>query len=409
MRLSLLVILINIVSSTYSQKQSIAEKSIWRAEIKRNDGNNIAFNFEKVTQNNKTVLYIKNAAERLLVDSVQFKGDSVFIKMPLFESEFRAEVSAEKWEGIWVKGTSRKEQVLPFTAEKSNSRFMLTDGPAKVNVSGRWSVKFSSEKSKEAVSIAEFNNRGNILTGTFITPTGDDRFLEGVVTGNKLKMSGFDGGHAILFVAEVIDDQKIVNGHLYSGATSVEEWSAVKNPKAKVKPDESAMYLRKGESHLNFQFPDLNKNLVSIGDERFKNKVVIIQLMGSWCPNCMDETQFLSEYYNKNKERGVEVIALAYEYSSNFERSQKSLQKFQQRFQVKYPLLITGVTVSDSLRTEKTLPELTPIKVFPSSIILDKQGKVRKLDNGFYGPGTGEHFIAYKKEFYKTIDELLAE
>jgi thiol-disulfide isomerase/thioredoxin len=131
--------------------------------------------------------------------------------------------------------------------------------------------------------------------------------------------------------------------------------------------------------------------------------------MGSWCPNCMDETAFLSEFYNKHKHRGVEIIALAYEYSTDWQRSVSSLTKVRNRFNVQYPILITGVAVTDSLRTEKTLPELTPIKFFPSSVIIDKKGKIRKLDTGFNGPATGKHYIAYKNEFEATIEELLAE
>ena len=76
---------------------------------------------------------------------------------------------------------------------------------------------------------------------------------------------------------------------------------------------------------------------------------------------------------------------------------------------MQYEILNTGVTVSDSLRTEKTLPEITPIKFFPSSIILDKKGNIRKLDTGFNGPATGEHYLLYKKEFEETIDRLLIE
>ena len=149
--------------------------------------------------------------------------------------------------------------------------------------------------------------------------------------------------------------------------------------------------------------------MVSINDARFKNKVVIIQIMGSWCPNCMDETQFLSDYYNKNKGRGVEVIALAYEYTTDKDRSTRSLRKFQQRFNVQYPMLNTGVTVGDSLRTEKTLPQITDIKMFPTSLVLDKTGKVRSIDTGFNGPGTGEHYTEYKSEFESLVGKLLGE
>ena len=165
-------------------------------------------------------------------------------------------------------------------------------------------------------------------------------------------------------------------------------------------PEESvAMYVKPGEESLDFSFKNLEGQQVAINSDRFKNKVVVVQLMGSWCPNCMDETAFLSDYYNRNKQRGVEVVALAYEYSTDWERSVNSLKKFQQRFNVQYPILNTEVSVLDSLRTEKTLPQVTRIKFFPSSIIIDKKGKIRKLDTGFNGPATGSHYLAYKKEF----------
>lgn len=393
---------------SYSQKIT-APTSRWRAVIHRQDGNDIVFSFEEQRKNKNTVLYIVNAGERILVDSVRFTNDSVFIKMPVFESSFKAKISSDKWNGVWIKGTSAAEQVLPFTAEKNKKRFETTEEPAKFNITGKWAARFATDKQDEATSIAEFRQNGNRLEGTFLTPTGDYRFLEGVVTGNKLKMSAFDGAHAYLFTADITDKNTIKNGHYFSGIEYSEGWSAVKNANAKVKTDEAAMYLKPGEEKLDFRFPDINGRPVSINDEQFKNKVVIVQLMGSWCPNCMDETAFLSDYYNKNKQRGIEIIALAYEYTTDFQRSQKSLKKFQQRFDVEYPVLITGVTVSDTLRTEKTLPQVTAIKVFPSSIVIDKKGKVRKLDTGFFGPGTGEHYEAYKKEFYEVIDKLLEE
>lgn len=407
---SLFLIIVFYLFSFFSHTEKTPAPPLkWRAVIYRQDGNDIVFNFEERQEDSKTVLYVLNAGERLRVDSVRFTGDSVFIKMPVFESSFKAKTEDGKWSGLWIKGTSDAEAMMPFTAEKKNERFALTQGRAKFNITGRWAAKFATEKQDEATSIAEFRQNGNRLEGTFLTPTGDYRFLEGVITGNKLKLSGFDGAHAYLFTADITDKNTIENGKYFSGLKYTEEWSAIKNAKATVKIDESAMYLKPGEEKLDFRFPDINGRPVSINDERFKNKVVIVQIIGSWCPNCMDETAFLSDYYNKNKQRGIEIIALAYEYSADFQRSQKSLKKFQQRFDVQYPVLITGVTVSDTLRTEKTLPQVTKIKVFPSSIIIDKKGKVRKFDTGFFGPGTGQHYEAYKKEFYKTLDKLLEE
>lgn len=410
MKTIFLIISVNIFCHLFCAAQKTASPvSKWQAVIHRQDGNNIIFNFVEQQKNNKTTLYILNAGERLRVDSIRFTGDSVFIKMPVFESSFRAKITGNKWNGVWTKGTSGAELEMPFTAEKNNKRFELEEGAAKMNITGRWAVRFAGDTATETNAIAEFSQTGDRLEGTFLTPTGDYRFMEGVVTGNKLKMSGFDGGHAMLFTADITADNTIQNGQYFSGFKYNEGWSAVKNANAKVKTDEAAMYLKPGEEKLDFRFPDLNGNPVSVKDDRFKNKVIIVQLMGSWCPNCMDETAFLSDYYNREKEKKVEMIALAYEYTTDFTRSRKSLEKFQQRFNVQYPVLITGVTVSDTLRTEKTLPQVTKIKVFPSSIIIDKKGKVRKFDTGFFGPGTGEHYEDYKKEFYKTVNSLLEE
>ncbi len=381
----------------------------WRAELHRADGKNIVFNFEWTAENGKPVWYIRNASERIRVTDIQVKKDSLIIQMPLFESQFRIKKSKDgaSLTGNWIKGGAVKTQIIPFSATRGGQRF-TTVLDAVWNINGRWSAKFESNNGSER-AIAEFTQRVNYVTGTFLNPTGDYRYLEGSISGDSLQLSCFDGGHAFLFTA-VIDDKNIIrDGWFYSGATFKQPWHAYKNDTATLPQDDVAMYLRPGEEKLHFTFNDLDGKPVSINDARFSNKVVVVQLMGSWCPNCMDETAFLSSYYNKNKHRGFEVVSLAYEYSTNRERSVKTLKKFQQRFNVTYPMLITGVTVNDSLRTEKTLPELTPIKFFPSSVILDKQGKVRKLDTGFNGPGTGDHYLKYKKEFEETIDKLLEE
>jgi peroxiredoxin len=384
-----------------------AQQGSWTAQLHRNDGNIIPFSFEWKIEQGKTVWYIHNAAEKIRVDNIIAAGDSLIIQMPVFESQFRLRYSNNKLSGLWMKGGSIKTQVMPFTAEQNNKRFAVTSASNK-SISGRWSVQFANNQPNE-LSVAELKQNGNRLSGTFLNPTGDYRYLEGVVAKDSLFLSCFDGGHAFLITAKIDNSTKISGGTFYSGALYKEGWFAKKSAHAKVTEETVMMHVRPGEEKLHFNFKDLTGKTISIDDDQFKNKVVIVQLMGSWCPNCMDETAFLSDYYNTNKQRGVEVIALAYEYSTDWNRSVKSLQKFQQRFNVQYTILNTGVAVNDSLRTEKTLPELTPIKFFPSSVIIDKKGKIRKLDTGFNGPGTGAHYIAYKKEFENFINKLLLE
>jgi thiol-disulfide isomerase/thioredoxin len=390
--------------------QSKIREGWYRAELFRPDSIAVPFNFQAQLVNGKMNLFTRNVTERIKIDEVTYKMDSVFIQMPVFESAFRAKILKDgSLQGEWKRGSASTDIVLPFKAVPGiEGRFPIHKKPV-ANISGRWAVVFVSSDTSERSAVAEFKQNGNRLTGTFLTTTGDYRFLEGVVDGDTLLLSTFDGSHAYFFKAKIFSSDQIQEGHYYAGARGHQEWTARKDSTAHLPEDASAVYLREGEDRLHFSFADLDGKKISINDARFKNKVVIVQIMGSWCPNCMDETKFLSDYYSKNRERGVEIVSLAYEYSDDFERSRKSLLKFKKRFNVKYPMLITGARTSDSLRTEKTLPEISSIKMFPTTIFLGKDGKVRKINTGFTGPGTGEHYEAFKKEFYKTVDALLNE
>ncbi|MEQ1799509.1 MAG: TlpA disulfide reductase family protein [Lacibacter sp.] len=381
----------------------------YRASVTRPDDAKLIFNIEVTEKNKKTIIYIRNGAERLLVDDIKQKGDSVFIEMPFFESSFKLKIQPDQsLAGKWIKGTSTKYLELPVEFIYGvKERFKVTS-TAKENISGRWKVDFTRPNGTDRPAIAEFQQKGSSLTGTFLTPSGDYRFLEGVVSGDSLYLSCFDGSHAYLFTAE-IKQNEIINGSFYSSASNKETWRAEKNELAALPDTIQRTQLKPGESKLNFSFKDVNGKTVSINDARYKSKVVVIQIMGSWCPNCMDESKFLTAFYKQYQSKGVEVIALAYEYSTDFNRSKASVLKFINRFGIKYPVLITPTTVSDEQRTEKTLPQLTPIRSFPTTIFLNRRGNVYKVDNGFYGPGTGEFYQQFKSEFYRTIQSLLAE
>ncbi|WP_205512681.1 peroxiredoxin family protein [Longitalea arenae] len=379
----------------------------WRASLQRADGNTIDFSVTIQYAAGKPVWQVRNAAEKIKVTAIEQKKDSIFVQMPLFESEFRLKLeNNQTLRGSWIKGTSTSTQVMPVVFNYNKGERYPQARETRRKISGRWAATFI-DKNRSKPAIIEFNQSGTHLTGTVLTPTGDYRYLEGGLDKDTIHLSTFDGSHAYYFRGTVHNDTAITDGLFFSGASFVENWTARKNEKAIIPDTLANVYLKPGEERLNFRFPDLDSNMVSINDDRFRNKVVIIQIMGSWCPNCMDETAFLSEYYKNNKQRGIEMIALAYEYSTDFRRSQKSLRKFQQHFNITYPMLITGVRVSDTLRTEKTLPQITKIKMFPTTLFIGRDGKLKRTHSGFYGPGTGEHYEAFKKEFYAIVDELL--
>jgi thiol-disulfide isomerase/thioredoxin len=394
-------------TSSAGNKLSIG---IWRGEILRDDGHTIPFNFQTKEIAGKIIIYVINGAERILVDNIRQQNDSLFIEMPFFDSHFDLRIMDEqKMEGSWIKDYGNRTVATRFQAIfNEEKRYPVWLTPA-FNISGRWAVHFKgADDSTE--SVGEFRQSGSQVRGTFLTPSGDYRFLDGVVSGDTLKISAFDGGHAYSFISIIQDSNKMINGFFYAGAKNIETWFAEKNELAKL-PDEFSLTRLKDSANatLHFKFPDLNGHLVSLNDPVYKNKVVIVQILGSWCPNCMDETRFLSAWYIQNKSRGVEIIGLAYERTPSFANAKRLLQPFITRFNVTYPVLATGVAVSDSFRTEKTLPEIQEIVGFPTTIFIDKKGLVRKIDTGFNGPGTGDHFEVYKKEFNELVDSLLKE
>ncbi|MDB5011758.1 MAG: TlpA family protein disulfide reductase, partial [Mucilaginibacter sp.] len=302
--------------------QAKLSTGIWRGALKTASGTEIPFNFEVNNIAGKQHIAIINGTERFKVDNITEKGDSVFIKMPLFDSEFRLKLEGGNLIGKWIKHLGNKDGIMDFKATPNTSwRFFKTVIKPQVDVTGRWSAVFG-EGDKKDVTVGEFKQTGEKLTGTFLTTTGDYRYLEGVVSGDQLYLSCFDGGHAYTFTAKVTG-QKMVEGKLYAGLTSIEKWEATRNENAKLPDAYSLTALKPGYKKIDFTFLDLNDKKVSLTNSRFKNKVVIVQIMGSWCPNCMDETAYLINYYKKYHPKGVEIVGLAYERTTDFAKSQK--------------------------------------------------------------------------------------
>ena len=390
------------------EKSPDLQEGIWRATLKTESGAEVPFNFELRDSAGTKNIYLLNGRERLKANQLQIEGDSVFIEMPLFETEIRAKLTSSGLKGQWLKHLADRVVKMPFNAQPNASwRFFKKKTPARYSVAGRWSAIFSSTDGKDTtIAIGEFAQNDEEVTGTFLTATGDYRFLQGSINGDKLFLSAFDGSSAYLFSGILQNDSVITDGLFYSGLNSVKNWSANRDEQAMLPDAYSLTTLKAGHDTLHFSFPDLNGNPVSLSDDRFKNKVVILQFLGSWCPNCMDETAFLVPFYQKYNPRGVEIIGLAYERTNDTAQSRKILTKFRERFNVNYPILITGFTNKEVLHS---MPALNDFKAFPTTILIDKKGRVRNIHTGFSGPGTGEHYNAFIEDFEKQVKQLLNE
>jgi len=397
------------LASCNSSNTADLQNGIWRASLKTATGVEIPFNFEMADSAGNKYLDIINGKERFRVNEIQTDGDSIIIQMPLFDSEIRVAHHGKTLEGRWIKHLASTDVSMPFKAEQgADWRFFKAKSEAKVNLNGKWSVTFIAEETKDTtLAIGQFEQKGSKLYGTFLTSTGDYRFLEGTVSGDKFYLSCFDGTHAYLFSGKV-NGNSITDGKMYSGYSAIENWTAQKDEQAVLPDAYSLTGLKPGYTSIDFSFPDLEGKQVSLKDETFKNKVVVVQFFGSWCPNCMDETAFMVPFYNKYKDKGLAVVGLAYERTTDKERSTKNVKRLQERFKVNYPLLLTGYT-NDKSEVVKSIPALKEFIAFPTTIIIDKKGTVREIHTGFSGPGTGKYYTEFAEEFENLITDLLAE
>ncbi|TXK48711.1 TlpA family protein disulfide reductase [Pontibacter qinzhouensis] len=392
-------------SSSTSDATTIAAGT-WRAVLVT-QGQQIPFLLEASEMEGKPVLYLINGEERILLDDIAQQGDSIRIGLHIFDADLIAKVEGDKMAGRLVKHDTPSYYGIPFTASRGqNYRFSENPAPATYNYAGKWEVTFADTTGKTTNAVGVFEQDQNSLTGTFLTETGDYRYLAGEVAGDKLALSAFDGNHVYLFTA-VPADANSVKGEFFSGITGYRTWTATRNENAALTHADSLTFLKPGYDQLAFSFPNLEGKNVSLSDPKYKNKVVVVQLLGTWCPNCMDETQYLAPFHKENQKRGFEVIGLGFERSPEFEKAAARLLKMKERLNIGYELLVAGP--ADNKAAAEALPALNHVMSFPTTIIVDRKGKVRKIHTGFSGPGTGAYYEEWVTDFNNTIDKLLAE
>lgn len=404
-----IILLISFFSCNPVEKMMI-KPGYWNASFLREDGVKIPFTFLVSDSGGIQKLTFINADERLVADQVIAERSGLKITMPFFDSDLYLRAQQHKLEGFWLKHLKDRTDTLFLEAFHSDSaqRFMVRNHADVPVIASRWDVIFVSDDQDTTIAVAEFQQNDTQIKGTFLTTTGDYRFLEGVVSGDgKVYLSCFDGSHAFLFTATLDASGQKLEGDFYSGRRHHEKWSAVVNADAALPDATKLTFLKKGYQKLDFTFPDLDGNRVSINDQKFKDKVIAVQILGSWCPNCLDETRYLSSYYDQVRSEGFEVIGLAYERNPDFAVASRNVSALKKRLGVNYDILIAGT--NEKGKVLESLPMLENFMSYPTTFLIDKKGVVRKIHTGFSGPATGIHFVKYKEEFENDVRRLLQE
>ena len=374
----------------------------WLGKLHLSGGHYVPFNFSI----EDSILVISNSTERIPVDILV--EDSLRCHLPVFGSDLVFKVvNHHEIRGFWHNGQDRNKSIV-FSATRQplgNNRFNHSSVEPSKHFQGKWKTTFSvNNNAYPAIGIFEQNH--NVVTGTFLTETGDYRYLEGNAIGDSLFLSCFDGAHAFLFAAEQIGDS--LCGIFRSGKNYIDScWVAVKNDSVELSNPDSLSYILANEPPFSFSFPGINTKSVDYSKGAFLGKPVIIQLFGSWCPNCADECRFLSQLYNEYHDEGLEVLGLAFEKIQPFQKQKNRLISYIDALDIPYPVGIAGN--SSKSDASKMFPQISAITSFPTCVFIDKAGRVARVHTGFYGPGTGPYYNKYVKNTRLFIQELLVK
>ena len=390
-------------STVFAQHVSL-KTGKYAASLMLNQTTSLPIRLSVERHNKSTILVINNAEERIELTLSKKVGDTLVFPFPNFESELRVVASKKKrLKGFWVNYNKANNYSIPFEAHFQHTPPVLAS--PKIEMGGKWEAYFSPETTDQESAIGLFKQENNKVTGTFLTETGDYRFLEGTVEGSSFFVSCFDGSHAFLITGSL--ENGAIKGTFYSGKHYQTSWTAKQNELFQLQNSDSLTYLKESDALVRFKLKDLTGAEYSFPNSATLNKVVIIQIMGTWCPNCMDETKYYKELYAKYHDQGLEIISIGYEAAETFEEQVAKIQHLQQRHNLEFTFLVGGI--ANKGKASEDFAMLNEVISFPTTIFIGRDGVVKRIHTGFNGPGTGSYYTEYVTKTNALIESLLAQ
>ncbi len=353
----------------------------------------------------KLAAFLVNEPERIEVPEVSWDGKELVLEIAHYDSRIRSQLDeASCLRGTWerVRGKD-KVASLRFEARRRDAGVRSPPSVAKT-IAGRWAVDFESDD-RPAVAIFEAAEGPFDLRGTFLTATGDYRYLSGYVD-DQLHLSCFDGAHAFLFEAR-LTQQGTLEGEFFSGNWWKDTWTAVRDERAQLDDPFAQTKWTSRASLADLVFLDLKGNLTSLASPEYAGRGYLLVLFGSWCPNCHDEARLLAELHERYREQGLSILGLAFELTGEYERDREQVELFAKRHGIAFPLFIAGT--ADKAQATLAFGGLDAVKAFPTTIFLSADGRVRAIHSGYAGPATGAEHEALRARFESLIEEVLAQ
>jgi len=372
----------------------------WRAAL-ATPGGALEFGLDFAPAATGAQAFLVNGGERIEVPIVRYDGRVLALELPHYDSRLTAELVDRRLVGQWEKRRGPEQRArLAFTAERAPEAVAARPVARAPRFGGRWAVDFASD---DAPAVAEFVElpMASQVTGTFLTTTGDYRYLAGA-RGDELVLSCFDGAHAFLFKARLAADGTLA-GDFWSGDWHHETWTAKRDDAAAL-PDPFEAVRWDGKTRLqDLAFPDLDGKSTPLAD--LAGHATLVVVFGSWCPNCHDEARVLAELDAKYRARGLAIIGLAFELTGERARDAEQVRIFAQKYGLTYPLLLAGT--ADKEEATQALRMLDRVRAFPTTIFVGADGTPKAVHSGFAGPATGDEHLKLVREFEQRIEALL--
>lgn len=347
-----------------------------------------------------SALVLINSEERIDLPLSYSSSDSASYYFPMYDAELTIYLPfTDKISGKW--NSSSRNFQLPFSAET-----YVPVSPSTADSLYGQITFLSPDSSRSFPAIGAFAMSSESVAGTFLTETGDYRYMEGVRRGKSFELSTFDGDHLYYSKATIHPDSTI-SGKFYSGNNPPYTWSGSITDNPTLTPSDKITTISREDSTLNFKAYTLDGDSVLFGPKAFYGKVTVVSAFGSWCPNCHDELRMYSELVAILDDPSLHIVPVAFERQETVDEAAPVISKVINQVGTPFPAYYAG-KASKSFAS-KYFDGIGEIKAFPTSVIIDKRGKIRKVFSGFSGPGTGHYYHKHKEEVTDLISRLLAE
>jgi len=394
---TLSVAMLAVAAGAQAQTGARALAGRWDAVVHANDAD-VPVPFELVADGPSLKGTFFNGERRITSNPARLEGDALNLKFDQYAATLKLTVKDGALSGEYVRPRGAP---YPFTATKAVARAASANAPS---IEGTWIVSAKSNKGETAWRFIA-RQKDSDIEATILRVDGDTGTLTGSYRDGKFVLGHFSGARPLL--VEVIPG---ADGTLTIRQNGKTELTAAREGAAKAAslgtPTDPAHHtsVKDTSEPFRFSFPDLNGKVVSNTDPKFAGKVVLVNISGSWCPNCHDEAPFLASLYKKYRGKGLEIVALSFEEGDQLTNPVR-LRSFIENYGIEYTVLVAG----EPDQAEEKLPQAVNFNAFPTTFILGRDGKVRGVHAGFPSPGSGEFYSKAEREMTETVEKLLAE